>query len=612
MLHLLKKLLKTPNLSFFSPRSFCSSFSDVNQKKTSFKPKNDESPKFRSKNRSSKSLFMKNKEESTPLIFKPKGSNPSRDDDVHAQRMLETMKYDSADEFLQKMKKDLHKYTLDYSPDLTTLNLDDLNVINIENEETFYRVPKLAHHLDLVVQTPGIYRMSEISKLQPDQGLYLKSIPKTEDINFDRIPPYIPPSKDELLLQFAKESKIKYVMSTSTISSVLAQIYFLFSSFKNPKFDNIFEEYENEPRKFMISQRKPVTNFIRKLDEENEIYAFDSDPGIFYEKNSLLLDLGKVLERFLTLPQDVFKEALLSKEEIDPKRLDSLIPDDYHRFMKLNNDICLRSQIDCYSIDPITNKPFVFEIKTRTCCPMRYDFENYANFFDYRISEAKGLHSSYEREYYDLIRGAFLKYAFQLKIGRMDGAFLAYHNTKEIFGYEYIKSKEIMNRVFGSEIYADVCFIVCSRILTELLNKILEDLKGRKYEGLKVGFYACNFLKKLVVFVELLDEKTEWGKEKLVRINSEIKDEIDYYQKFMKLKNRIYKYDFFVYPYINGVQQKLNNFIFQNHHQIEVKYKFVNRGVPSFIDYMNFLHDAYKMDTLNLDLSYSGIWMMNK
>ena len=38
-------------------------------------------------------------------------------------------------------------------------------------------------------------------------------------------------------------------------------------------------------------------------------------------------------------------------------------------------------------------------------------------------SQLRGVHSSYEREYYDLIRGAFLKYAFQLKIGQMDGAF---------------------------------------------------------------------------------------------------------------------------------------------------------------------------------------------
>ncbi len=64
------------------------------------------------------------------------------------------------------------------------------------------------------------------------------------------------------------------------------------------------------------------------------------------------------------------------------------------------------------SVDKKTGKPFVFEIKTRSICPMRYDLENYHEYFDYKISDFRGLHSSYEREYYDLIRGAFLKYAF--------------------------------------------------------------------------------------------------------------------------------------------------------------------------------------------------------
>jgi hypothetical protein len=37
----------------------------------------------------------------------------------------------------------------------------------------------------------------------------------------------------------------------------------------------------------------------------------------------------------------------------------------------------------------------------------------------------------------------------------MDGAFIAYHNTKEIFGFEYVKTKEIEARIFGNSIYAD-------------------------------------------------------------------------------------------------------------------------------------------------------------
>jgi len=38
----------------------------------------------------------------------------------------------------------------------------------------------------------------------------------------------------------------------------------------------------------------------------------------------------------------------------------------------VNDTILLRSQIDCRDVDE-NGKPFVFEIKTRAACPIRYD-----------------------------------------------------------------------------------------------------------------------------------------------------------------------------------------------------------------------------------------------
>jgi len=42
----------------------------------------------------------------------------------------------------------------------------------------------------------------------------------------------------------------------------------------------------------------------------------------------------------------------------------------------------------------------------------------------------------------------------------MDGAFIAYHNTQEIFGFEYIKLKEMERRIFGNDYYANASFMV--------------------------------------------------------------------------------------------------------------------------------------------------------
>lgn len=102
-----------------------------------------------------------------------------------------------------------------------------------------------------------------------------------------------------------------------------------------------------------------------------------------------------------------------------------------------------------------------------------------------------------------------MKYGFQLKIGRMDGAFIAYHNTKEIFGFEYVKTSEIMQRIFGSELASDAIFMICSRILTEILDKIIADLKQKGFKMLKVGFYANNMSNILTIMVEIFEEEVD-------------------------------------------------------------------------------------------------------
>lgn len=54
----------------------------------------------------------------------------------------------------------------------------------------------------------------------------------------------------------------------------------------------------------------------------------------------------------------------------------------------------------------------VYEIKTRALAPIRYDVINYKNYLDYSLKNLMGSIYSYERENYDLIRGAILKYYF--------------------------------------------------------------------------------------------------------------------------------------------------------------------------------------------------------
>lgn len=100
----------------------------------------------------------------------------------------------------------------------------------------------------------------------------------------------------------------------------------------------------------------------------------------------------------------------------------------------------------------------MFEVKTRATAPLRYDLQNHIDYLDYHIVKLKGLHSSFEREYYDLIRGGFLKYIMQMKIGRMQGAAIAYHNTQKIFGFQYVKIEDMERRIFGCKEFSDLIF----------------------------------------------------------------------------------------------------------------------------------------------------------
>ena len=162
----------------------------------------------------------------------------------------------------------------------------------------------------------------------------------------------------------------------------------------------------------------------------------------------------------------------------------------------------LRSQLDCY--DPNMPEEKVFDIKSRatgthpaikqtprlTASPItasiRWNLSEYTEYTDVKLQRLrgtitssssalllnyysliynwalslKGNSSSYESEYYDMARSMFLKNSLQVRIGRMSGIFVAYHNTEELFGFEYISRKELDRVVYGSSAYADRSFEV--------------------------------------------------------------------------------------------------------------------------------------------------------
>lgn len=94
------------------------------------------------------------------------------------------------------------------------------------------------------------------------------------------------------------------------------------------------------------------------------------------------------------------------------------IPDstkDAFRYAKSDRFI-MRSQLDCQ--DKRLPGTGIFDIKTRACLPIRLDILNFEEHSGYLIRTQYGIIESFEKEYYDLIRSAFLKYRYFLTTDR--------------------------------------------------------------------------------------------------------------------------------------------------------------------------------------------------
>jgi len=98
------------------------------------------------------------------------------------------------------------------------------------------------------------------------------------------------------------------MMSTSTVSSVLSHIYYAIANHKSPHFNNLSESYDREALKFMISQRKPNTIFLTQVDRSKKLYSIDGDSGFIEPSNTVLLKMGKYMEKMLTTEADYFND----------------------------------------------------------------------------------------------------------------------------------------------------------------------------------------------------------------------------------------------------------------------------------------------------------------
>lgn len=188
------------------------------------------------------------------------------------------------------------------------------------------------------------------------------------------------------------------------------------------------------------------------------------------------------MERMLCMEPEEFERRYLIKynnREFEPE------PESY-RFTKLGKFL-MRSQLDCFS-NKIKGESKIFDIKTRATFPIRIDVKNYINARKEQVLDnITGKENSFEREFYDMIRSVFIKYSLQARIGQMHGMFIAYHDTLNIYGFEYVTRNEIDQYVFGAPHIAEKCFVATLGMLEKLCD-LLTDRFGS--QQLKVTMFA--------------------------------------------------------------------------------------------------------------------------
>ncbi|KND93981.1 mRNA degradation protein, mitochondrial [Tolypocladium ophioglossoides CBS 100239] len=338
-------------------------------------------------------------------------------------------------------------------------------------EDGKVQVPQLFYNLDRVLFNPGVYHMQDHCSRVFNFDPYLASIMPVDEFDFDALKTYITSSKDVKLRQLSAKHGMKYCGSTSSMTSILSHFHFLLSAWRKPSFDNLSRSLEAESLNFTALSRGPAAAFARF---QEGVYAIDADKE--YDTENILSMLGKSMEKLFTLPKDEFeryrrtRSHQISEEERNAE-------ESYH-YTTLG-DFMMRSQLDAY--DPRLPGSGMFDLKTRAVVSIRMDVRGYEKGVGYEIRKPFGQWESFEREYYDMIRAAFLKYSLQVRMGRMDGIFVAFHNTQRIFGFQYISLSEMDHAIHGTpdRRIGDQEFKSSVSLLNDLMNRATKRFPGR-------------------------------------------------------------------------------------------------------------------------------------
>jgi hypothetical protein len=313
---------------------------------------------------------------------------------------------------------------------LQTLSASNLDFQSVDVE--IPPIPRLAHGLDRVLFNPSVYRLQDPRSRVYNFDPYLEKIMPIKEFDFSALSAYTTSSKDEKLLAITRQSGVKFTGSTSSMSGVLQHFHYLLSSWRDLNLVALSLQFMRPAKTFTKITMGPQAIFLRWKDG---VYAVDADKS--FDSPNVMSWLGHSMEKLLTSTPEEFERYRRSNPEQPPSEVES--GKSYH-YSKLGNFL-MRSQLDAQDVRlPGTG---VFDLKTRAVLPIRMNSSDHEQGTGYQLRYSQGEYESFEREDYDMARATMLKYMLQVRMGRMDGIFVAYHNIERIFGFRYLSLSDL-------------------------------------------------------------------------------------------------------------------------------------------------------------------------
>lgn len=377
-------------------------------------------------------------------------------------------------------------------------------------------VPLIQYGLDRVLFNEGVYALQDPRTRVWNFDPYLANIMPVTQFDFDALKEYITSSKDKLLLNITRQHERKYTGSTSSMTSTLAHFHYLLSGWRSINKSRLSKGFESEHNDFSMIQKAPAGTFLNYKDGA---YAIDADKE--WDNDTILSMLGKSMEKLLTVPKDEFEKYRRSNSHQltgEERNQD----ESYH--YTTYGDFMMRSQLDAY--DPRLPGTGIYDLKTRAVVSIRMDARNVSKGSGYEIRQRLGEWQSFEREYFDMMRSAFLKYSLQVRMGRMDGIFVAYHNTERIFGFQYIPLEEMDQSMHGTsnKTLGDKEFTASLKLWNELLNQATA-----KFPGQSLRTFVETKSNKGVQFMYFFAEPVT--EEDIKEIQEKKKEDVDHFRQ---------------------------------------------------------------------------------